>query len=419
MKRITSTILYIAFTVFIIGGCDGHSKLVDDVIPVSYIILSQPTATVEVGQSLVLSATVLPADATTKDVVWSSSETAVATVSEGTVSTVSIGTTIITASAGEQSAFCEVTVVAKDEENPSLPEEPTLVYFTSNLSADGLVRIYEALNRPAKGNVAVKISTGESAHSNHLRPEFMKDLMKAVNGTFVECNTAYGGNRSNTAAHRRAIAERGFEDIAEVDIMDEEGDIQLPVIDTKWLKYNIVGSHLENYDFLINLAHFKGHAMGGFGGVLKNQSIGIASVAGKNYIHTAGRSTTSWGGNNDQDSFLEAMAAAAQSVHIKFGENILYINVMNNMSVDCDCSGNPAAPQIQDIGILASLDPVALDKACLDLVFNHTDTVGDNAQPLRDRINRQHGTHIVDYAAKIGLGSLKYRIIDIDTKQSE
>ena len=174
----------------------------------------------------------------------------------------SIGTTIITASAGDQSAFCEVTVVAKDEENPSLPEEPTLVYFTSNLSADGLVRIYEALNRPAKGNVAVKISTGESALSNHLRPEFMKDLMKAVNGTFVECNTAYGGNRSNTAAHRRAIAERGFEDIAEVDIMDEEGDIQLPVIDTKWLKYNIVGSHLENYDFLINLAHFKGHAMG-------------------------------------------------------------------------------------------------------------------------------------------------------------
>ena len=260
MKRITSTILYIAFTVFIIGGCDGHSKLVDDVIPVSYIILSQPTATVEIGQSLVLSATVLPADATTKNVVWSSSETAVATVSEGTVSTVSIGTTIITASAGDQSASCEVTVVAKDEENPSLPEEPSLVYFTSNLSADGLVRIYEALNRPAKGNVAVKISTGESAHSNHLRPEFMKDLMKAVNGTFVECNTAYGGNRSNTAAHRRAIAERGFEDIAEVDIMDEEGDIQLPVIDTKWLKYNIVGSHLENYDFLINLAHFKKHS---------------------------------------------------------------------------------------------------------------------------------------------------------------
>ena len=201
-----------------------------------------------------------------------------------------------------------------------------------------------------------------------------------------------------------------------IDIMDADGDMQIPVADTKTIKSDIVGKHLANYDFMINLAHFKGHAMGGFGGVLKNQSIGVASPKGKVYIHSGGHSTTSWGGGT-QDEFLEAMAAAAQAVHNYFkkdGKDIIYINVMNNMSVDCDCDGHPADPKVKDMGILASTDPVALDQACLDLVFNHESSAGDDAKPLQDRINRQHGTHTVDYAAQIGLGSQKYELISID-----
>ena len=290
------------------------------------------------------------------------------------------------------------------------------VYMTKNIDAAALVKIYEALGVKAEGRVAVKISTGESSESNHLRPELIKDLVQTVNGTLVECNTAYGGNRSNTASHRKAIAERGYDKIAKVDIMDEDGDMQIPVKDTKTIKSDIVGKHLANYDFMINLAHFKGHAMGGFGGVLKNQSIGVASPKGKVYIHSGGHSTTSWGGGT-QDEFLEAMAAAAQAVHDYFkqsGKDIIYINVMNNMSVDCDCDGHPHAPELKDIGVLASTDPVALDQACLDLVFNYPSTKGDDAKALIERINSRHGTHTVDYAAQIGLGSQKYEIINID-----
>ena len=297
---------------------------------------------------------------------------------------------------------------------PAAPK--ATVYFTSDISPAGLVAIYKALGIPATGRVAVKISTGESAESNYLRPELIAQLVHEVKGTLVECNTAYGGNRTKTEDHRRAIAERGFEKVAPVDIMDAEGDIQIPVRDTKHIKYDIVGTHLQNYDFMVNLAHFKGHAMGGFGGVLKNQSIGVASTSGKLYIHSAGRSTTRWI-SNDQDGFLESMAAAAQGVHDYFkqeGRDIIYINVMNNMSVDCDCDGHPAKPRLKDIGILASTDPVALDKACTDLVFNHEDSAGDDAKPLQQRINRQHGLHILDYAAGIGLGSLEYDLVDID-----
>lgn len=204
--------------------------------------------------------------------------------------------------------------------------------------------------------------------------------------------------------------------------MDEDGSINLPVTDTKWIKYDIVGSHIQNYDFMINLAHFKGHAMGGFGGVLKNQSIGFASKEGKAYIHSAGKSTTNPWGNNNQDSFLESMAAAAQAVHNYFkqdGKDIVYINVMNNMSVDCDCNAHPATPQLKDMGILASTDPVALDKACLDLIFNHQSTSGDNADPLIKRIEKLHGTHTVEYAEQLGLGSQMYRIINIDENTSD
>lgn len=299
--------------------------------------------------------------------------------------------------------------------------QPAKVYFISDISPESLVKIYQALGKQATGRVAVKISTGESAQSNQLKPELIGPLVNEVKGTLVECNTAYNGNRSNTASHRRAIEQRGYGEIATVDIMDEDGYIDIPVADTKYLKFDRVGSHLANYDFLINLAHFKGHAMGGFGGVLKNQSIGIASPEGKTLIHTAGVYDDPryvFQQPHGQDAFLESMAAAAQGVHDYFKGNAIYINVMNNLSVDCDCDGHPAAPQMQDVGILASLDPVALDKACLDLVFNHESTAGDNSAPLIQRINSRHGTHTVDYAAEIGLGSLSYELIDITNTSS-
>ena len=289
------------------------------------------------------------------------------------------------------------------------------VYITSEISPESLVNIYQALGVEAKGNVAVKISTGESSRSNYLSPELIKDLVQAVDGTLVECNTAYWGNRNNTAVHLRAIEERGYNEIANVDIMDSEGEITIPVSDTKWLDNDIVGSHITNYDFMINLAHFKGHAMGGFGGVLKNASIGVASSRGKSYIHSAGNKTS--GAGADQDSFLESMAAAAQAVHNYFkqeGKDIVYINVMNNLSIDCDCDGNPHAPELKDMGILASTDPVALDRACLDLVFNHESISGDDASALIRRIESLHGTHTVEYAEEIGLGTQSYNLINLD-----
>ena len=297
-------------------------------------------------------------------------------------------------------------------------QTPT-VYFTKDITPESLVKIYEVLGvAPKEGQrVAVKISTGESAQSNHLRPELIKNLVQKVNGNIVECNTAYGGNRSTTANHRKAIEQRGYGEIATVDIMDEDGDMEIPVTDTKWLKHDIVGTHLANYDFMINLAHFKGHAMGGFGGVLKNQSIGVASSSGKVYIHSAGSRTSGSIWNNNQDSFLESMAAASQAVHNYFkqeGKDIIYINVMNNLSIDCDCDGHPSMPQMKDIGILASTDPVALDKACLDHVFNHQNTTGDSNSALVSRIESLHGTHTVSYAEQIGLGSQSYTLIDIN-----
>lgn len=292
------------------------------------------------------------------------------------------------------------------------------VYFTSEITPESLVHVFQALGINPNGNVAVKISTGESSKSNYLKPEFIADLVNATGANIVECNTAYGGVRDNTDSHLQVIAERGFNQIAKVDIMDADGEDTIPVADTTWIKYDIVGLHLTAYDFMINLAHFKGHARGGYGGVLKNQSIGMASRHGKCYIHTAGQTTSNIYGNNTQDSFLESMAAAAQAVHNFFhqeGKNIVYINVMNNLSVDCDCNPNPAPPTMEDVGILASTDPVALDKACLDLIFDFNSTQGNDAQPLIDRINDLHGTHTVEYAEEIGLGSQQYNLIDITT----
>ena len=290
------------------------------------------------------------------------------------------------------------------------------VYMTREITPEALVRVYEALGVKAHGHVAIKISTGEMGGHNYLQPTLIRGLVDRVNGTLVECCTAYGGSRQDKSKHWQTIHAHGFDSIAAVDLMDEYGQMRIPVRDKRHIKYDIVGSHLAHYDFMVNLAHFKGHAMGGFGGVLKNQSIGVASTAGKAYIHTAGYTDNPdslWRHLPQQDAFLESMATAAQGVADYFGPNIIYINVMNNMSVDCDCDSHPADPKLRDMGILASTDPVALDQACLDLVFNHKGRPGDDNKPLIERINRQHGTYITDYAERIGLGSKKYRLVMI------
>lgn len=288
------------------------------------------------------------------------------------------------------------------------------VYFIRDINPDNLVKIYEALGRKAEGNnVAVKLSTGESEKSNFLDPELIKPLVQGLNATIIECNTAYAGNRNTTEAHRKAAEDHGFTKIAKVDIMDAEGDTILPVENGRHLKYDIVGKSYPDYDFTVVLSHFKGHAMGGFGGAIKNISIGIGSSAGKTYIHTAGKTSdvdSIWSNIAPQDDFLESMAEAAKAVADHAGDKILYISVANKLSVDCDCDGNPAAPKMGDIGILASLDPVALDRACVDMVFNSTDPGKDD---LIERINSRHGTHTLDYAEQIGLGSQKYKIVEL------
>lgn len=297
-------------------------------------------------------------------------------------------------------------------------EELPKVYMTTDISPEGLVMVYEALGIEADGKVAVKISTGEPGGKNYLKPELIGKLVQSVDGTIVECNTAYRGRRFSSEEHLKAAREHGFFEIADVDIMDSDGEIKIPVQDTTHLKYNLVGKNIANYDFMINLAHFKGHAMGGFGGVLKNQSIGVASRNGKAYIHSVGITENPdemWAHVDDQIGFLESMAAAAQSVHEYFGPgDIVYINVMNNMSIDCDCSSHPADPLLKDVGILASTDPVALDQACLEIVMNITPEEGNDNGPLLERIKERHGTHIVDYAEKIGLGSKRYELVNID-----
>lgn len=295
------------------------------------------------------------------------------------------------------------------EETPKDGTPVTLpkVYMVKEINSGNLVRIYEALGRQVKGKVAVKLSTGEPGGHNFLQPALIKDLVQKVNGTIVECNTAYGGGRADTESHRKAAADHGFTAIAEVDIMDAEGEVRLPVSGGRHLKEDIVGSHYPDYDFTVVLSHFKGHAMGGFGGAIKNISIGIASSNGKRLIHSAGQSTTEWG-NPAQDDFLESMAEAAKAIADHCGENILYISVANNLSVDCDCDSRPADPQMGDIGILASLDPVALDKACTDLVRTSDD---HGKIHLIERIDSRHGMHTLDYAERIGLGNQKYELV--------
>ena len=288
------------------------------------------------------------------------------------------------------------------------------VYFFKEISSDNLVKIYEALGREAKGKVAVKLSTGEPGGHNFLQPSLIKALVQKVNGTIVECNTAYGGGRADTKSHLKAAADHGFTAIAPVVIMDAEGEVELPVEGGKHLKFDIVGNDFLNYDFTIILSHFKGHAMGGFGGAIKNMSIGIASSNGKAWIHSAGRTRVpaeAWKNLPEQDDFLESMAEAAKAVADHCGDRILYISVANNLSVDCDCDASPEEPRMGDIGILASLDPVALDRACTDLVRSSEDP---GKVHLIERIDSRHGMHTLDHAEALGMGSQKYELVTLD-----
>ncbi len=288
------------------------------------------------------------------------------------------------------------------------------VYFFKEISSDNLVKIYEALGREAKGKVAVKLSTGEPGGHNFLQPSLIKALVQKVNGTIVECNTAYGGGRADTESHLKAAADHGFTAIAPVVIMDAEGEAELPVEGGKHLKFDIVGKDFLNYDFTIILSHFKGHAMGGFGGAIKNMSIGIASSNGKAWIHSAGKTRVpaeAWKNLPEQDDFLESMAEAAKAVADHCGDRILYISVANNLSVDCDCDASPEEPRMGDIGILASLDPVALDRACTDLVRSSEDP---GKVHLIERIDSRHGMHTLDHAEALGMGSQKYELVTLD-----
>lgn len=296
----------------------------------------------------------------------------------------------------------------------SQQNDTSVVYMTSEISPEAIVKLYKALGREATGKVAIKISTGEPGGHNFLQPSLIADFVRLTDGTIVECNTAYEGRRFTTEDHRRAAEEHGFTAIAPVDIMDAEGEVRLPVEGGKHLTYDLVGSHYPDYDFTVILSHFKGHVMGGFGGAVKNMSIGIASSNGKSHIHSAGRLDSVaglWDNLAEQDAFLESMAEAAKAIADHCGDSIIYISVANNLSVDCDCDASPEDPKMGDIGILASLDPIALDKACTDLVRSSEDP---GKEHLIERIDSRHGMHTLDYGEKIGLGSQTYKLVKLD-----
>lgn len=287
------------------------------------------------------------------------------------------------------------------------------VLFTNDLSSNSLVKIFDALGVPLKGNVAVKVHSGEKGNQNFLKPEYVEGLINHVNGTVVECNTAYTGERNTTEKHKELMESHGWSKIFKIDILDSEGpDKVIPIKNGLKLSKNYVGSHIDNYDSVLVLSHFKGHPMGGFGGALKQLSIGFASSKGKAYIHTVGNEEGKESDffNVKQEDFMESMADAAKTIHEKFKGNIVYINVMSNMSVDCDCCYIAEDPCMGDIGILASTDPLALDQACIDLVYNSTDPGKDH---LIERIESRKGTLILDAAEKIGIGSREYEIVNI------
>lgn len=302
----------------------------------------------------------------------------------------------------QQTADTETT------QQPEAAQGTPVVYMTQEITPEGLMAVYQALQWEPQGRVAVKLSTGEPPASNYLRPELIAGLVQSLDGTIVECNTAYGGSRAETAMHYQVAEDHGFTAIADFQILDEDGSMTLPVQGGTRLSENYVGAAFEDYDSYLVLSHFKGHSMAGYGGAIKNISIGLGSSEGKAWIHSAGSSRTNpWGG--DQDAFLESMAEAGKSVSDYLGDQIVYINVMNRLSVDCDCDGNPAEPDMHDIGILASTDPVALDQACIDLVYG-----AEDGQSLVNRIESRNGLHTLEHAQQIGLGSRSYELVSID-----
>ena len=293
--------------------------------------------------------------------------------------------------------------------------EKSKVYFTKEITPESVVKMYDVLGKKLTGNVAVKLHSGEKGNQNYIRPEFVKKIVEHVNGTIVECNTAYEGERNSTEKHKILIEEHNWTKYFNVDIMDAEGpDLVLDISNGKVLKKNYVGKNLKNYDSMLVLSHFKGHPMGGYGGALKQLSIGCSSSAGKSWIHSAGREldqTKIWDNLPEQDLFLESMADAASSVVNYFGDNILFINIMCNMSVDCDCCAVAEDPCMKDIGILASTDPIAIDQACIDFVYNSDDPGKDH---FIERVESRHGIHTIEAAEKLGFGSREYELIDLD-----
>lgn len=293
--------------------------------------------------------------------------------------------------------------------------EKSKVYFIKEITSENIIKIYNALGKKLEGNVAVKLHSGEKGNRNYLKPEFVKGIVKYVNGTVVECNTAYEGARNTTEKHRKLIEEHEWEKYFSFDLMDALGpDLEIDIPNGKILNKNYVGKNLANYDSMLVLSHFKGHAMGGYGGALKQLSIGCASSKGKTLIHTAGVTDNQYELFNnlpEQDKFLEAMADAASSVVNYFNGNIVYINIMKNISIDCDCDGNASLPCMNDIGILASIDPVAVDQACLDLVYNSNDL---GKEKLIKRIESLHGIHTIEAASELEIGSRDCDLIVVE-----
>ena len=287
------------------------------------------------------------------------------------------------------------------------------VYYCREVDSKKLVELYKMLGKELEGNVAVKVHSGEEGNQNYLRPEFMKDMIEYVNGTVVECNTAYAGERNTTEKHLKTIEKHGWNKLYKFDLMDEVEDISIPVRNGKYLKEDFVGKNIENYDSMLVLSHFKGHPMGGYGGALKQLSIGCASSEGKAWIHSAGTNKDQynlWNNLPPQDAFLESMAEAASAVVDRFKGNIVYINVMANMSVDCDCCAEAEDPCLKDMGILISLDPVAIDQACIDLVMKSDD---EGKEHFMERVNSRNGLHTIERAEELGVGSRDYELIEV------